>query len=709
MRVLVADVENSVYRHEDKRIDNGPYRSSNRLVSVGYKFVGEETVNYDFYYHNELDKPADPAKFQAALDQADLLVGHNVKHETEWLLESGFTYDGPVFDTMIAAYILNRGLKAELSLEDLCIRYGLPQKKSDLISELWRKGVGFEAMSIDIVEEYGRGDVISTEALYLKMLEEYEKPDNIRLKPVLSLMNEFCFVLAEVERNGIQIDLNALDEVEREFLEEREQLQRSLMDLTHELMGDRPINLNSPEQLSWVLFSRKVKDKNEWARVFNIGVDHRGKPKPRPRMKDGEFRQNVSRHTEVLYRQKAHQCPDCKGTGRIQKFKKDGTPYKNTNRCKTCDATGLVYEDLNKIAGLKLKPGGIKDVSANGFSTSKDALQFYANSLRGQGNEVGAQFLENMIRLNAVDSYLSTFVNGIRRATIPQTSRLHTNFNQCVTATGRLSSSDPNFQNQPRGSTFPVRRCVVSRFEGGSIIEADFGQLEFRVAGFLAQDQQVLYDVLQGVDIHNNTAKALTEAGQPTDRQGAKANTFGPLYGKSTGTPAEIAYFDFFLNRYSGIAEWHERLCETALRTGIISIPSGREYAFPNAERMWNGNVRGRTQIVNYPVQGFATADIVPLACIRLYRLMKKHKVKSLFVLQVHDSIVIDCYPGEEELMVQLLTEAMVYIAEEMKERWGVEYNFPVTVEIARGSNWMNTEVVAEQEWRPEESERMSA
>ena len=121
---------------------------------------------------------------------------------------------------------------------------------------------------------------------------------------------------------------------------------------------------------------------------------------------------------------------------------------------------------------------------------------------------------------------------------VDENNFIHPEFMQCITATGRLSSRNPNFQNMPRGSTFRIRKVVESGFEGGSIIEGDYSQLEFRVAGFLANDSQIYKDVEDGVDVHAYTASVIG-----CDRQTAKADTFKPLYGGVTGTPNQQKYY----------------------------------------------------------------------------------------------------------------------------------------------------------------------
>jgi DNA polymerase I-like protein with 3'-5' exonuclease and polymerase domains len=137
-------------------------------------------------------------------------------------------------------------------------------------------------------------------------------------------------------------------------------------------------------------------------------------------------------------------------------------------------------------------------------------------------------------------------------------------------------------QNMPRGGTFPVKKVFVSRWDGGKIMEADFAQLEFRVAAFLSQDETAIKEVTEGFDVHSYTAQVISEAGQATSRQEAKAHTFAPLYG-ATGfgrTPAEAAYYTHFTEKYKGIARWHRELAKEVLSTRKIRTPSGREFSF---------------------------------------------------------------------------------------------------------------------------------
>jgi len=234
----------------------------------------------------------------------------------------------------------------------------------------------------------------------------------------------------------------------------------------------------------------------------------------------------------------------------------------------------------------------------------------------------------------------------------------------------------------------------VSRFEGGKILEADFAQLEFRAAAYLSQDGVAIEKVSTGFDVHAYTAKIITDAGQPTSRQDAKAHTFAPLYGASGygRTKAEAAYYEHFNDKYSGVAAWHAKLATEAITTQKIVTPSGREFSFPDVERKYNGRVSHFTQIKNYPVQSFATADIVPIALLYIDKLLDT--MKSCVVNTVHDSIVIDVHPDEEKAVLEAINTTNRELPNLITSRWGIDFNVPLLLESKIGPNWLDTKDV---------------
>ncbi|WP_290943622.1 DNA polymerase, partial [Hyphomonas sp.] len=294
----------------------------------------------------------------------------------------------------------------------------------------------------------------------------------------------------------------------------------------------------------------------------------------------------------------------------------------------------------------------------------------------------------------ALDTYLSSFVEGIKVHT-KEDGMLHVRLLQHRTATGRFSGADPNMQNMPRGGTFPVKKVFVSRWEGGKILEADFAQLEFRTAAYLSQDEVAINEVKTGFDVHSYTADVITKSGQFTTRQEAKAHTFAPLYG-ATGfgrTEAEASYYEQFTKKYKGIAVWHSRLAKEAITTSKIKIPSGREFSFPNIQRRRNGSVSNFTQIKNYPVQSFATADIVPLILMEIDKRLST--CKSCIVNTVHDSIVIDVHPEEEQQVLYIIKSVNTDMKSIIDREYNIDFNIPLLLEAKIGNNWLDTKEVS--------------
>jgi len=692
--ITVLDVETTFVVGENRRSDPSPFCPDNRLVSVQYS-QNFQKPEFVWFHHakQNFNKIESSQKIQKILDSTTLLVGHNIKFDLMWLLETGFTYNKKVYDTMLGEYMLLRGQKWGISLADCCARRNITLKKSELVENYLKNGQGFDVIPMDIVEEYGKGDIISTTELYREQQRLFKKPSYYELNKHLILMNNFLLVLTDIERNGIQIDLEELYKVRDDYEKEKEVLEQNMRDVAQEVMGDTPINFASPEQMGQLIYSRKVKDKKQWARHFNIGLNEKGKPLLRPRMSTAHFVGSVKMMTSRMYKTKARQCTQCFGKGTIYKIKKDGTRWKNPTKCKSCVGKGYNLIPLHKIAGLHMNPRDVLDVSANGFATDKTTLIRLLGVAKHNGNEKAVKFLTSAVRLNAVDVYLSSFVGGIQRNT--RSNRLlHPKFNQCVTRTTRLSSSDPNFQNQPRGSTFPVRAVVVSRFENGKIMQADYSQLEFRVAAQLCGDEKMLKDILEGQDVHKYTASIIFDKAEADvtkeERTSAKAHTFKPLYGGFSGTPREMAYYKAFVEKYPKLGAWHADLQTEAISHGIVKLYTGQQFAFPDTKRLSSGAATNAPSIKNYPVQGVAGGCIVPLALVDLYNKLKTSKSKSLIINTVHDSVVVDIYPGEELQVANMMYDSMTQVCQKFEELYNVKWSVPLEVDLEIGNNWLN-------------------
>ena len=670
---LTLDVENTTTKRDGK-LHLDPFEPTNKLIMVGCL---EDNGQQHLF---NMDVP-DGIYLQEVLDRATILIGHNIAYDLMWLWECGYKYDGAVFDTMLAEYIIQRGIKQPLSLEACAERYELETQKKDTLKHYFAQGVGVDGIPRDELKEYLSADLKATQQLSDKLYRKLNTVEYAKLMDSVILTNKVSVCLAKIYKNGFSVDKNKLTEVKQEFEQEKNQIEGRLKEQVVQLMGDTPINLSSPEQMSWVIYSRKPKDKVMWANSFT------------PYMSEKDYKQTIKENSDVVYKTTAIQCNTCDGVGKIRKVRKNGIPYANPNNCSDCNSNGYKFKPTNSIAGLKFTPPNAKWISANGFTVNKTNLVILQNIAKKNNLTNAVQFLEDLQRLSALETYLSSFVDGINTYTKPD-GKLHVRLLQHRTATGRFSGADPNMQNMPRGGTFPVKKVFVSRWEGGKILEADFAQLEFRTAAYLSQDKIAMKEIEDGFDVHSYTARVISDAGQKTTRQEAKAHTFAPLYG-ATGfgrTNAEAQYYKMFTKKYKEIALWHSKLAQEAISTGKITTPSGRQFSFPDVERNVYGKVSHFTQIKNYPVQSFATADVVPVVLLEIEKRLQD--AQSCIVNTVHDSIVIDVHPDEENLVVYTLKNINSSLRDIINTQFGINFNVPLQLDMKIGNNWLDTKDV---------------
>ena len=304
---LTLDVENTV-THRDGKMHLDPFEVNNSLTMVGV----DQGACFDHEDHESQHDYSD--RVQMLLDEATVLIMHNAAHDLLWLWESGFKYDGPVFDTMLAEYVLQRGIKEPLSLEACAERYDLDTKKQDTLKEYFKRGYSTRTIPIDELTEYLIADLEATQQLADKLMYRLNTPADSGLMGTVDLTNQVAVCLARIYQRGFTVDRDALDEVRVEFEQERDQLTADLQAHVRRLMGDTPINLNSPEQLSWVIYSRKVNDKQFWATQID------------PYMTDTDFRQaGQCTHHQASQRHEQCNAKTCNGTGYVRKVKKMDT------------------------------------------------------------------------------------------------------------------------------------------------------------------------------------------------------------------------------------------------------------------------------------------------------------------------------------------------------------------------------------------------
>jgi len=677
---LVLDVENTTTKRNNKT-HMDPFEVNNFLVQVGTKNVDVPSERHllTFDHVEYTDRSGDNSRLlQTILNKTTLLIMHNAQHDLMWLWASGFKYDGEIYDTMLAEYILQRGQKQPLSLLACAERRNLTFQKDDTLKKYFKEGYNTNEIPLKELTHYLGCDIDTTGELFLATLTEgFSKSESNGMDRIRDITFRVCKTLTRMYMSGFRVDRLALQVVRKEFEQEKTDIEGRLFKQIRELMGDTPVNLNSPEQVSQVIFSRKVIDKKEWVELFDFTKDAT------------EFKNAVAANTKLLSKTIAFSCPVCNGEGSRYKKKKDGSNFKKASKCPDCLSRGYQLKKTNKLAGLGFSPPSKKWVSANGFSTGKDNLDILISIANTKRMTSAIEFLQDVKRLSAVTTYLSSFVEGISNYT-KEDGFLHVGLTQHITSTGRFSGRNPNMQNMPRGGTFPVKRVFVSRWQGGHILEADFAQLEFRVAAFLSQDKVAMQEIATGFDVHAYTAKVITDAGQKTTRQEAKGSTFDPLFGASGWgrSKAEAAYYKHFNDKYQGIAKWHSKLGDEAVDDGKITTPSGRQYAFPDVTRRQSGQPTHFTMIKNYPVQGFATGDIVPVVFLEMDKRLEP--LNSCIVNSVHDSIVVDVHPHEKDAVIQIITDMNSNLNQIIEEAYNVKMNVPMLLESKIGSNWLD-------------------
>ena len=247
---LVLDVENTVTEREGK-LHLDPFESDNSLI-----MVGALTESGDEYLYRMDEDASYFNKIQELLDKTTVLIGHNIVHDLMWLWESNFKYDGDVFDTMLGEYVLQRGQKQALSLEMCAERYNLDTKKQDTLKEYFKQGMGVDEIPPDELSSYLSSDLHATKELYNEITNKLSTEEYSGLTNTVNLTNRVALTLANIYRNGFRVDVAKLSSVKEEFTKEKKEIEEFLQAEVRDFMGDTPINLNSPEQLSWLIYSR---------------------------------------------------------------------------------------------------------------------------------------------------------------------------------------------------------------------------------------------------------------------------------------------------------------------------------------------------------------------------------------------------------------------------------------------------------------------
>ncbi len=515
-------------------------------------------------------------------DPKILKVGQNLKYDLEVLRNYNVQLQGPMWDTMIAHYLIQPELRHNM---DFMAEVYLNYKTIHIDELIGPKGKNQRSMrdlSPTLVYEYAAEDADVTLRLKNKLEAELKKfeCEDLFYNIEMPLMP----VLAEMEMNGVCLDTDSLKETSNILTARLKEIEHRI----YELAG-KSFNIASPKQVGTILFDE--------LRIIE-------KPK-------------------------------------------------------------------------KTKTGQ--------YVTSEDVLQQLKNK-----HEIVADILE----YRGITKLLGTYIDTLPHLINPRTGHIHTSFNQTVTATGRLSSSDPNLQNIPiRGEDGKEIRKAFVPEPGCLFFSADYSQIELRVMAHLSNDKNMIEVFQEGKDLHAATAaniykKPINEVTRDERTKSKRAN-FGIIYGITVFGLAERLdisrdeakqLIDGYFTTFPEVHDYMEQAKQTARQRGYVTTLFGRRRYLPDINSA-NATVRGFAErnAINAPIQGTA-ADIIKVAMIRIHQRFKAEGIRSKMILQVHDELNFSVYPEEKGRVEAIVLEEMQH---------AFPLNVPLVADSGFGENWL--------------------
>ena len=552
------------------------------LVGMSFSFA----KNQAFYVPVPADRQEAEKivkEFKELLENPKTLkVGQNIKYDMTVLSNYGVEVQGPMFDTMIAHYVLQPELRHNMDyLAEIYLHYQTIHIE-ELIGSKGKNQGNMRNLSPEAVCNYACEDADIT--LQLKEVLEKELKENGAEPLFYDIEMPLVPVLAYMERNGVCVDTEALKETSRHFTARMKQIEEEV----HQMAG-MEFNISSPKQVGEVLFDKlKITDKAK-----------------------------------------------------------------------------------------KTKTGQ--------YVTSEEVLESLKNK---------HQIVEKILDYRGLKKLLSTYIDALPQLINPRTGKIHTSFNQTVTATGRLSSSNPNLQNIPirNEDGKEIRKAFIPE-EGCEFFSADYSQIELRIMAHLSGDKNMIEAFQEGDDIHASTASKVYKIGidEVTREQRSKAKTanFGIIYGISVFGLAERMnvprseakeLIEGYFQTYPQVKEYMDMSIAKARENGYIETIFGRKRFLPDISSH-NAVVRGYAErnAINAPIQGSA-ADIIKVAMINIYRRFKDEDIRSKMILQVHDELNFSVYPEEKEKVQHI-------VIEEMEKAYAMQV--PLRADCGWGKNWL--------------------
>jgi DNA polymerase-1 len=515
-------------------------------------------------------------------DPEILKVGQNIKYDLEVLRNYNIHLAGPMWDTMIAHYLIQPELRHNMDfMAEVYLNYQTVHI-DELIGPRGKSQRSMRDLSPTDVYEYACEDADITLQLKNKLEQELKKYDCEKLFYEIEM--PLMPVLAEMEMNGVRLDTESLAQTSKELTERMNDIEHEI----YELAG-HSFNISSPRQVGDVLF--------------------------------GELKI-------------------------VEKPKKTKTGQ---------------------------------------YVTSEEVLQ----QLHAKHPIVG-----KILDFRGLKKLLSTYVDNLPTLINRRTGHIHTSFNQCITATGRLSSSDPNLQNIPvRGEDGKEIRKAFVPEPGCLFFSADYSQIELRVMAHLSGDEAMIEAFRNGYDVHAATAAKVYKKDikdvERDERTKAKRANFGIIYGITVFGLAERLdisrdearqLIDGYFETFPRVKDYMEQAKETARRQGYVTTLLGRRRYLSDIKSA-NATVRGFAErnAINAPIQGTA-ADIIKVAMIRIFQRFQQEGIRSKMILQVHDELNFSVVPEEKEKVEHI-------VLEEMQNAF--EMKVPLVADSGFGKNWL--------------------
>ncbi|MEG3931903.1 MULTISPECIES: DNA polymerase I [unclassified Microcoleus] len=642
------------------------------LVGIGCCWgIGEEDLAYIPTGHKtgkNLDKATVLNALRPILESENYPKAlQNAKFDRSILRCQGIKLAGVVFDTMLASYVLNP--ETSHSLSELSKKYlGIV---AQTYNELVPKNKTIADISIGEVAKYCGMDVYTTFQLVGKLRAELKEADKTSFPRktleglLLEVEQPLEPVLAEMEYQGVRIDLGHLKELSN-------QLEPQLAAIEQEIYNAIPLEdfkaylAEKIEHIEPTLGT--VPQKVYEAVPSAILKPYLKKILPKNNLNLAEIKQKV-----------------------------DNTAPSELLKLNSPSQLSELLFDI-----LKLNTKKSRKTATGFYSTNADFLE----NLQGDHKVVDA-----ILDYRTLQKLYSTYVDAIPKRVRPDTQRLHTDFNQTVTDTGRLSSSNPNLQNIPIGTEFSkqIRKAFLPE-EGWLMVSADYSQIELRILAHLSQEPVLIEAYQNNRDVHTVTAQLLFEKEEitPDERRFGKTINFGVVYGmgaikfgRSMGKTSKDGkeFIAKFNARYSKVFEFLEKVKKEAIALGYVTTILGRR-RYLNFESESLRDLKGRNPqdihsdrlksvsrddaqslraAANAPIQG-SSADIIKLAMIEVHKILQNYQARLL--LQVHDELIFEVPPDEWEELQPKIRSAMEN---------ALPLSVPLIVDIHAGQNWMET------------------